>query len=933
MIRLVSRARAIRCLAFAAVLSLGLFPSAPTAAQTPQIGPILFLVQANSTQLGRLPATGLTVHTALLTASNKYIASGTQAAGAAATALGATVRVLDADTAGKAYFLAEADEADSVAVVTAFAPILYQDATEILVGVPVANEAAFVEQVPAEGVEIYALPLTPYVPPEEVVSAEALPTQADPLVLNLVNAVSSDALYNRMLDLSGARPVTIDGTTVTLTTSYTYSPVIRYTEQYIFNAFKQLGYNPIYIPWSKSGASGKNIVADLPGLVHPERIWIVDGHFDTTSENPYVSASGADDNASGVASVLMIAGLLRNQRFSDTIRFVGFSGEEQGMLGSQVYAAQLKQAGVQLQGVIDMDQLGYDGDNDHVFEIHSGTRSNSIELAKMFIAANNLYQQGLVIELKDTTAARWSDHSSFWDQGFAAILAEENWFTDARPRDGTPCYHRVCDKMVTVNMDYIMRAARTTLATISHLAGIITGPTPTPTNTATVTQTFTPSFTPTPSATSTPTFTPGPIACTERVTNGGFEANTNWSFGTTSRPPVYVVSPNHAGAQALQTGIPAGRANAIAHSSARQLVSLPASAATVTLTYWERTGGGDGADYREVLLLNSAGVYFRTLERNFGTGTGQWQQRTFDLTPYRGQSVYVYFNTYNNGAGGTTWNYIDDVSVLACSASTPPAITPTPSATPTVAASSTPTVTASPSATFTTTASPTETTPATATFTITASPTATATASVTPTSTETATPTETTTFTPTLVPTFTVTPSPSPTATATLTVTPTPTLGACTELVANGGFESDSGWSFGYTSRPAGYVTTPTHNGARAMRLGILAATPNANSYSSVRQVVVLPTNVSSLTLRYWERPGSGDASDYRETLILIAGTPPRTLARSFGSGNNQWQQQTFDLLAYRGRTVTLYFNVYNSGTGSLAFNYIDDVSVLACAQ
>ncbi len=936
MIRFTLTARIVRFLFLLVLFCLAPLPHANLAAQT-QVGPILYLIRANRAQLRQLANTGLTVHTALLTSSDQYIASGNQAAGAAATALGVIVRVLDPNTQGKVYFFAEADEPDSMAVVSAYGSILYQDATELFVSIPATREAEFVEKVPAQGVEIYALPLTPYVLPPEVVSAMALPTQPDPLVSSLLAEISQDEIYNRIADLSGVRPVNLNGTNVTLTTSYTYSPVIRYTEQYIFETFKVFGYNPVSIPWSKSGASGKTIVADLPGQVHPERIWIVDGHFDTTSQNPMVSAPGADDNASGVAAVLMIARLLRNQRFSDTIRFVGFSGEEQGMLGSQVYAAQLKHDGVQLMGVIDMDQLGYDSNNDHVFEIHSGTRANSLELAKMFIAANTLYQQGLVIELKDTTAARWSDHSSFWDQGFAAILVEENWFTDSHPRDGTPCYHRVCDTIGTVNMDYVQRAARTTLATISHLAGIISGPTPTPSNTPTSTQTLTPSvtptasltptpsFTPTPSLTSTPsvtptsTFTPGPIICTEIIANGGFETNSNWLFGTTSRPPVYVASLVHSGAQALQMGIPPGGANAVAHSSARQLITLPVSAGAIMLTYWERTGGGDGSDYREILLLNSAGRVYRTLDRHFDAGTNQWQLRTLDLTPYRGQTVYLYLNTYNNGAGSTTWNYVDDVSVQACNA-LPAPITPTPSATPTM----TWTPTATQTVTFTPTPSPTATWTATATMTASATPTTSSTPTFTPTATATATPTLTP-ITRTLTPTATQT-------VVTRTPTLTPPSNACVELVANGGFENDMAWTFGATSRPPGYVTDPVHSGARALRLGILPGTANANRYSSARQVLAIPINATTVTLNYWEWQGGGDALDYRETLILDPRGHPHTLARTYGSGNDQWQQQTFDLSPYRGQSVTLYFNTYNSGTESVAWDFIDDVSVLTCA-
>lgn len=943
-------ARSIRWLVVVLLVGGGLLVPQFLEAQSPQIGPVLYLVQANTILVRRLPGTGLTVHTALLSSPVLYIASGDADAAARASALGATVRVLDANTQGKVYFLVDAAEPNSAAVVSRYAPILYQDASELLIGIAAADEADFVQKVPEQGGEISALPLTAYVPPPDIVSVAALPTEPHPLISNLVDAVAADALYSRMADLSGARPVNIGGTSVTLATSYTYSPQIRNVEKYLLNAFEQMGYKPVSIPWSKSGASGNTIVADLPGVLHPERIWIVDGHFDTTSQNPYVSANGADDNASGVASLLTIAQLLKNQKFSDTIRFVGFSGEEQGMLGSQVYAAQLKNAGVQVMGDMDLDQLGYDSNNDHVFEIHSGTRSNSLELARMFMTANTLYGQGLVIELKDTTAARWSDHSSFWDQGFAAILAEENWFTDSHPRDGTPCWHRTCDTLSTVNLDYVHRAARTALATVAHLAGIISGPTPTPSNTPTATQTFTPSSTPTasgtPTQTNTPTatFTPGPITCVELIGNGGFETVGTWLFGSTSRPPLYVTSQVHSGAQALQMGIAPGRTNAIAHSSARQLIAVPAAAASVALTYQERTGGGDGNDYREMLLLNSSGVYFRTLDRNYGTGTNEWQMRTLDLTPYRGQSVYVYWNTYNNGAGNTTWNYIDDVSAQACSALTPVPVTGTPTAT--TASSATPTATLTPTPTATNMPSPTNT--ATVTVVPSNTPTATNVPTNTPTETVTVTATETpapsSTNTVTATPTATTVPTNTPTATATVTATivptntptatpsPTPANGTCVELVANGGFETEGAWSFGYTPRPAGYVTTPIHGGVRALRLGIPAGTANANSYSSARQAIALPMNATRVTLTYWERAGGGDGSDYREALVLVGGRPV-TLTRSFGAGSNQWQMRTFDLTAWRGQTMTVYFNTYNAGSGEVASEYLDDVSVMACSS
>lgn len=856
----------------------------------------LWLVQATAAQLRSLANMGVVVYTTALSVPDRYFAGGDAAALARAQAAGVQVTVLDPDTTGKVYYFADATVENAAALVAPYGAILYQDAQEFLLAFPAADEERVVAELPAQGVELAELPATAYVPPPDFLAAAALPSQLDPYIQSLVEALAASAVYDRIADLSGARSTTVGGANVTIATRYTYSSQIKLAEQYLFESYQRMGLQPQYVPWSYSNASGKNVIADIRGVTHPERIWLIGGHFDATSNNPTVLAPGADDNGSGTAATLVIASLLSGQSFDDTIRFVHFSGEEQGMWGSKVYAAQLQASGAQVMGYLDLDMIGWDGNSDGVIELHSGTGAASNQLAQTFVNANQLYGQNLVIEIKSTTANRFSDHSSFWDKGYPAILDIENFFDDSpRARDRNPYYHNTGDTLTRVNLGYVHRNARAALATISQLAGIVTGPTRTPTQTPT--RTLTP----------TATATPVPGACAELIVNGGFETADAWLLGQSGHPPLYVPMPVHGGSRALQMGLPAG-GNAVSYSSARQKLVLPTGANKITLTYWEHPGGGDSGDYREVLLLNAAGLYYRTLDRAYGAGSNQWQVRTVDLESYTGQTVYLYFNTYNNGSGALAWNYLDDVSVQSCA---PGAGTPTPTA----SATWTPT-TAPPTATETWTATAT-TVPPTPTETWTATPT-----TVPP------TPTETWTATATTVP-----PTPTNTFTPTLTPTPTPTSAQnCTELVANGGFEENGTWTFGYTSRPAGYVTSPVFAGARALRMGILPGTANATSYSSVRQILVLPSNPQTLTLTFQQRPGTGDAYDYRETILFDATGRPRTLERAYGAGSGVWTARTFDLMPYRGQTVTLYFNVYNNGAGSLAYSYLDEVSVRACA-
>jgi hypothetical protein len=185
--------------------------------------------------------------------------------------------------------------------------------------------------------------------------------------------------------------------------------------------------------------------------------------------------------------------------------------------------------------------------------------------------------------------------------------------------------------------------------------------------TATPTPTVTPIPTQTPTAT--PTTTGTPVACSNVLADGGFETGEGWSFGSTPYAAGFTTAYAHAGAQALRAGLPPGAVNRLTYSSAFQTVTIPANATSATLTYWERPGGGsDGGDLREALLLDTSYSLLRTLERTRTAGTDEWQPRTFDISAYRGRTVVVYVNVYNNGSGPQFVNYYDEMAVTVCTA-------------------------------------------------------------------------------------------------------------------------------------------------------------------------------------------------------------------------------------------------------------------------
>jgi hypothetical protein len=106
-----------------------------------------------------------------------------------------------------------------------------------------------------------------------------------------------------------------------------------------------------------------NVLATLQGTdpASADRIYVVGAHYDSRVSDVLDftgDAPGADDNGSGVASVLELARVMAPHPTKATIVFVTFAGEEQGLYGSAFFAQQAKAANWNIQGVLNMDIIG-----------------------------------------------------------------------------------------------------------------------------------------------------------------------------------------------------------------------------------------------------------------------------------------------------------------------------------------------------------------------------------------------------------------------------------------------------------------------------------------------------------------------------------------------------------------------------------------------
>lgn len=438
---------------------------------------------------------------------------------------------------------------------------------------------------------------------------------------------------------------------------------------------------------------------------------------------------------------------------------------------------------------------------------------------------------------------------------------------------------------------------------------------PVPTNTA-LSPTSAPATATQPAVIVTPTT---PAACANLLANGDFEADSGWLLGQTALPPQYTTAQKHGGARAMGLGSTPERGviTRNSYSSIRQLVTLPAAASVVTLRWWHlygtaealTTDPGTAGDRQEVLLLTADGRVLTMLQR-VRRNEGGWQQEIVDLTAYRGQTLYLYFNVFINNNGAATWAYVDDVQLDTCAGAGPqPTATNTaivPTNTPTALPTLTPTLTPAPTNTPIVVA------------------TATNTPIVLPTS----------THTPTLAPTPTATALVSPTATSTTTA-------SCVDLLVNGNFEAEGAWQSDPVAVPPQIIMDQRHGGARAMQLGKPpTATPDQQSYSSIRQLVTIPVNATSVTLRWWHLTGSqeavnadpGNNADRQEVLLLTQSGQPLAVLQRIRHNDNAWLEEAVDLTAYRGQTIYVYFNVFNDGNNGSTWLYVDDIQMNGCS-
>ena len=266
----------------------------------------------------------------------------------------------------------------------------------------------------------------------------------------IVNNCSFDSLQNNILDFAsfGVKEV---GTTANANAL-----------NWLINKYTSFGYTDIEIDtFTYSGDFAYNLIVTKTGSVYPNRYVIIDGHYDTKN------GQGANDNGSGISIILETARLLRNVATEFSVKFINFSAEEVGLVGSSHYVNNIVvPQNLDIKILLNIDEVGgvngdvnntivCERDENNIPSTNNATSANYTDtLARCMQLYSNLFTT--------ISYAYSSDYMPFQSAGeIITGLFEENQ---------SPYPHTVNDVFANLDMNYVFEVAKGTVGASLYYA-------------------------------------------------------------------------------------------------------------------------------------------------------------------------------------------------------------------------------------------------------------------------------------------------------------------------------------------------------------------------------------------------------------------------------------------------------------------------------
>jgi len=272
----------------------------------------------------------------------------------------------------------------------------------------------------------------------------------DPFIQNKVDQVSYDSIYNQLLDFEnfGIKQLGTEA--------------LDQTAEWIIGQYQAWGYSDIEVDSFFIGPNlVYNIVVTKTGALYPDTYLIVDGHYDT------YGGPGVNDNGSGTAIVLEVARLMADVETNYSIKFIHFTAEEIGLIGSQHYVDSIvipQQMDIRL--VFNIDEVGG----------VAGEVNNTITCERDEWApnGNNATSAAFTDTLANLTEiysdlntqiyyAYGSDYVPFMQNGYVVTGFYET--------NESPYPHSINDSLSNLDPVYVFQVLKASLAATMYFAG------------------------------------------------------------------------------------------------------------------------------------------------------------------------------------------------------------------------------------------------------------------------------------------------------------------------------------------------------------------------------------------------------------------------------------------------------------------------------
>jgi Zn-dependent M28 family amino/carboxypeptidase len=256
---------------------------------------------------------------------------------------------------------------------------------------------------------------------------------------------------------------------------------------YIENTFRSFNLSVDNQEVSFNGRDYRNITATKEGFDN-ENDWILLGaHYDAASGSP-----GADDNASGVAVLLEAANIIGKLKLNKNVQFSAFTLEEPQpqtihfLIGSDLFAKDSKRLKRSYKAVFILESVGYTDNEEgsqvtppfvrspvpkkgNFLGVIANRKSQSImeafcSISDQYVPELSVVTYKVPFNGRIIPETRFSDHASFWDQGYPALMLTDT----AMFRN--PHYHTSHDRYETLDFDFMLNVTKAVVSVILRLA-------------------------------------------------------------------------------------------------------------------------------------------------------------------------------------------------------------------------------------------------------------------------------------------------------------------------------------------------------------------------------------------------------------------------------------------------------------------------------